>query len=278
MTQAAPTRIKIPTETPQLLHSGPARRAGRPKKGNRTARSWVIASGTGRATTRGSGEVIELECGITVYPAREEHGRWRAVWYENGERRQCEAASEAKLAARLEKVAERLEAGAPNMSRPGADLIAHYLDPGRLSAGRQWSRKHAHTQRRLCERFAAPVIDAVTCQDITVGHMQQTVNAAPTPGEGNRVQGMISALVSAGLEGGYRANPWLARVHWQAGDRPLPRPGSASLATQRCGSTLPRFSPTRTSPSSAERCTGRHGERDELMAVTRPIAGCGGAS
>jgi hypothetical protein len=46
---------------------------------------------------------------------------------------------------------------------------------------------------------------------------------------------MISALVSAGLEGGYRANPWLARVHWQAGDRPLPRPGSASLATQRCG-------------------------------------------
>ena len=273
MAQAAPARTKIPTETPQLLHSGPARRAGRPKKGNRTALSWVITSGTGRATTRGSGEVIELECGITVYPAREEHGRWRAVWYENGDRRQCEAASEAKLAARLEKVAERLEADAPNMSRPGADLIAHYLDSGRLPAGRQWSRKHAHTQRRLYERFAAPVIDAVTCQDITVGHMQQTVNAAPTPGEGNRVQGMISALVSAGLEGGYRANPWLARVHWQAGDRPLPRPGSASLATQRCGSTLPRFSPTRTSPSSAERCTGRHGERDELMAVTAAYSG-----
>jgi hypothetical protein len=132
MAQAAPGRTKIPTETPQLLHSGPARRVGRPKTGNRTALSWVIASGTGRATTRGSGEVIELECGITVYPAREEHGRWRAVWYENGERRQCEAASEAKLAARLEKVAERLEADAPNMSRPGADLIAHYLDPGRM--------------------------------------------------------------------------------------------------------------------------------------------------
>jgi hypothetical protein len=31
--------------------------------------------------------------------------------------------SEDKLAARLEKVTERLEAGAPNMSRPGADLI-----------------------------------------------------------------------------------------------------------------------------------------------------------
>ena len=167
MAQEAPERVKIPTEAPQLLHSGPARRVGRPKKGNRTARSWVIASGTGRATTRGSGEVIELECGITVYPAREEHGRWRAVWYENGERRQCEAASEAKLAARLEKVAERLDADAPNMSRPGADLIAHYLDPGRLPAG------NGPASTRTCsvgyERFAAPVIDAVTCQDITVG-------------------------------------------------------------------------------------------------------------
>jgi len=58
-------------------------------------------SGTGRAATRGSGEVIELEYGITVYPAREEPGRWRAVWHENGERQQCEAASEEKLAARL---------------------------------------------------------------------------------------------------------------------------------------------------------------------------------
>ena len=66
--------------------------------------------------------MIELECGVTVYPAREEQGRWRAVWYENGKRQQCEAASEEKLAAKLEKVTERLEADAPNMSWPGADL------------------------------------------------------------------------------------------------------------------------------------------------------------
>ena len=43
---------------------------------------------------------------------------------------QCEAVTEDKLAAKLEKVTERLEADAPNMKRPGADLIAHYLDPG----------------------------------------------------------------------------------------------------------------------------------------------------
>jgi hypothetical protein len=75
--------------------------------------------------------VIELECGITVYPAREEQGRWRAVWHENGVRQQCEAASEEKLAARLAKVTERLEADAPNMTLRGADLIAFYLSPDR---------------------------------------------------------------------------------------------------------------------------------------------------
>jgi hypothetical protein len=67
----------------------------------------------------------------------------------------------------------------------------------------------------LCERFVAPVVDAVTCQDIKTSHMQKIVNAASTPGEGTRVQGVISAMVSAGFDGGYVANPRLAKVHWQ---------------------------------------------------------------
>ena len=142
----------------------------------------MLAGGTGRAATRGGRPVIELENGITVYPAREEPGRWRAVWHENGKRQQCEAASEEKLAARLAKVAERLEADAANMTLRGADLIAFYLSADWLPVQRQWSRKHAHTQRRLCERFAVAVIGAVLCQDITTRHMQQIVNAPPTPG------------------------------------------------------------------------------------------------
>ena len=76
------------------------------------------------AAQTGARVVLELECGITVYPAREEGDRWRAVWNENGERRQCEAVTEERLAAKLEKVTERLTADAPNMERPGADLIA----------------------------------------------------------------------------------------------------------------------------------------------------------
>jgi hypothetical protein len=87
-----------------------------------------------------------LERGITVYPARSEGGRWRAVWYEVGERKQCEAATEGSLTPKLEKVAERLKADAPNMRRTGADLIAHYLDPDRLPVRDRWSRRHAGTQ------------------------------------------------------------------------------------------------------------------------------------
>jgi hypothetical protein len=86
------------------------------------------------------------------------------------------------------------------MRQPGAALLAHYLDPDRLPVQQRWSRKHAHTQTRLCQRFAAPVIAAVTCEDIKPSHMQEIVNAAPTPGEGDRVRGMVSAIVTAGID------------------------------------------------------------------------------
>ncbi len=157
---------------------------------------------------------------MTVYPAREPGGRWRAVWYENGARRQCEAASEDRLAARLEKVIERLMADAPNLERPGADLIAWYLSPARHPAGRPWSPKHADTQRRLCERFIAPVIAGITCQDIKAADMQRAVNAAPTAGEGARLHRCLSAMITAG----YLTNPRLRQVHWQATGRPAPGP------------------------------------------------------
>ena len=47
---------------------------------------------------------------------------------------------EEKLAAKLEKVRQRLTMGASNMTRPGADLIAWYLNPDRLAVAR---RQHA---------------------------------------------------------------------------------------------------------------------------------------
>lgn len=66
----------------------------RVKKAPRAGKSPILENGNGRrAATRGGGEVIELECGITVYPARSEAGRRRAVWHEDGQRQQCEAAT-----------------------------------------------------------------------------------------------------------------------------------------------------------------------------------------
>jgi hypothetical protein len=85
-------------------------------------------------------------------------------------------------AARLEKVTARLAADAPNTECPGADLIAYYLSPGRHPAGKGWSLKHTDTQRRLCQRYLAPVIGHVACEDIKTGHLQEAVNAAPTAG------------------------------------------------------------------------------------------------
>ena len=181
MTQAAPAVFKIPTESPQ-----PARKAARPARRAKAARpapGRVLANGTGRAATRGGGEVIELELrhhrvpgprGTRPLAGGLVRGR-RAAAVRGGEPRRSWPPS-------WRRSPSGWQADAPNMKRPGADLIAHYLDPDRLPVDERWSRKHADTQRRLCERFAAPVIDAVTCQDIKTDHTQKIVNAAPTAG------------------------------------------------------------------------------------------------
>ena len=65
----------------------------------------------------------------------------------------------------------------------------------------------------------------MACQDIKTGHMQEAVNAAPAPGEGDRVRRCISALAGVGIAGGYLTSPRLKLVHRQPGeDRPVPAP------------------------------------------------------
>jgi Phage integrase family len=218
--------------------------------------------------------VVETEFGILVYPPEEAGEPWRAVFTENGRRRFRQGATEAKLAAKLAKVTERLRAGAPDMERPGADLIAHYLDPDRLPVSERWSRRHADTQRRLCQRFAAPVIAAVTCQDITVDHMQQIVNAAPTAGEGDRLHRCLSALVTAGLKAGYLTSPRLREVHWQAADRPVPEP-QASTSGESALWVDPAEIPAATDVAKLGQALadGRRGELDELMANVAAYSG-----
>ena len=91
MAPEAPPQSKIPTKNPQPARAG-ARRSGSPARGGplsrRGERPGRLLRGDARVATRGDGRVvIELECGVTVYPARGKGGRWRAVWKENGVRR-----------------------------------------------------------------------------------------------------------------------------------------------------------------------------------------------
>ncbi|HTR94615.1 MAG TPA: site-specific integrase [Trebonia sp.] len=218
--------------------------------------------------------VVEAGLGILVYPPQAAGEPWRAVFTENGQRRFRQAATEAGLAAKLEKVRQRLQAGAACMERPGADLIAWYLDPDRLPVQDRWSRKHAHTQGRLCALYAAPVIAEVTCQDITTRHMQLVVNAAPTAGEGGRVGRMISALVTAGIDGGYLVSSRLAKVHWQAGGRPLPAP-RVSVAGESAQWVGPDEIPSDGDVARLGRALAArmHGDRDELMAQAAAYSG-----
>lgn len=73
------------------------------------------------------------------------------------------------------------------------------------------------------ERFAAPVIDTVICQDITVG-TRQIVNAVPTAGVVGRVAGMLLALLGAGIEGVYLTNRGWPGCTGRPGTDRYPRP------------------------------------------------------
>ena len=169
----------------------------------------------------------------------------------------------------------RLAADAPNMERPGADLIAYYLDPDRLPADGRWSRKHAHTQRRLCERFAAPVIGAVTCQDIEdAGTRRRSSTPRRRPGKARGWPG-CSPPWSARAS---RAATWPTRGWPRCTGRPqaascLAPPGHRGRGIGAVG--RPGRDPRRRRHRHARPGAGRrrHGDRDELMANTAAYSG-----
>jgi hypothetical protein len=213
--------------------------------------------------------------GVLVYPPEGAGEPWRATFTEGGRRRYRQAVSEEQLAVKLARVTERLAAGAPGMERPGSELIAHYLDPDRQPVTRRWSRRHADTQRRRCQRFAAPVIAAVACQDITVADMQQIVDGAPTAGEGERLRRCLSALVTAGIAGGYLTSPRLREVHWKPGGRAVPEPRAVV-----CGESAlwggPGEIPAAGDVAGLGQALGR-GRRGDLDEHRRPASLCSGS-
>jgi integrase len=214
--------------------------------------------------------------GIVVYKPRPwiAEDPFRATYTEGGRRRYLQATTEALMAAKVMKVRERLAADAGCMDRSGADLVAYYLSPSRHPVDKRWSRKHADTQRRLCERFVAPVIAAVTCQDITKPDMQQIVNSAPTKEEGDRLHRCLRAMVNAGISGGYLTNAALGAVTWQPHDRPVPDQ-KARAQGESAHWVDPAEVPSDTDASGLATALslGKRGDLDELMAYTAAYSG-----
>ena len=85
---------------------------------------------------------------------------------------------------------------------------------------------------------------------------------------------MITALVAAGIEGGYLASARLAKVHWQAGDRLLPAP-PVTVAGESALWVRPAEIPADDDVSKLGQAlaSGRHGERAELMANAAAYSG-----
>jgi hypothetical protein len=256
MSASAYPVFKIPTEIPQTRASTQQRHQPARASSRRGKRAGSLILGTVRQG-QGGRAVIETAEGIVVYPPQpgRDRDRWRAVWHEGGQRRQCETSTEDMMAGRLARIALRLTSHAPRLEQPGSALIDFYLSQDRFPEDGKWSRKHLATQQSLCRRFARPVIGDLACQDITVEHMQAVVNAAPTAKEGKRVRRMVSALVSAGRSGGFLVSPLLKEVHWQPGDRPAGPPPRPVPAGETALFVDPgRSRPTRTCTGSARCC------------------------
>jgi integrase len=104
--------------------------------------------------------------------------------------------------------------------------------------------------------------------------MQRAVNAAPTPGEGARLHRCLSAMVTAGITGGYLTNPRLREVHWQPGNRPAPAP-QVSMQGEAAQYVDPAEIPAAADVARLGRAlaAGRRGDLQELMACTAAYSG-----
>jgi hypothetical protein len=121
---------KKPATGVRRARPGPC--AGRTRSGRCTPPAGCCqrVAGSAGGVVPGSRAAIVTDQGITVYPARCARDRWRAVWYEpDGSRGQCQSVSQQGLAARLEKVTERLAADAPPKGRKRRRTIHPFETP-----------------------------------------------------------------------------------------------------------------------------------------------------
>jgi hypothetical protein len=88
---------------------------------------------------------------------------------------------------------------------------------------------------------------------------------------------MISALVTAGIDAGYLVNSRLAKVHWQAGDRPLPAP-AVSVAGELAQWVDPAEIPSDVARRGQAGRRGAPGTATSSWPALPPAAACAGAN
>ncbi len=91
-------------------------------------------------------------------------------WEEGGRRRDTTARSRTDAIAKAGELVERLGRGtATDLARAsGAELVAHYLDPGRRPPRvKTWSERHRDEQVRYCQRYVLPTLAGVPCRRMT---------------------------------------------------------------------------------------------------------------
>jgi hypothetical protein len=101
MARSALPKSKINTEITQPARQRGGRKAPAGEKRGGSRGQSRISGDTRESVRGGAREVIEVEYGITVYPPLEAGDTRRAVFIENGQRRNRQASSEAELAAKL---------------------------------------------------------------------------------------------------------------------------------------------------------------------------------
>ena len=148
MAQIARPRTKINTNPTQ---TGPVHKSRRPVSPGAAGQMRLV--GDVQSSSRDSGRVVvEVGWGVVVYPSAGPGGLWRATFTEGGVRRFRQGRSEAELAVRLEKVIERLAAGA----RPVLAAVPRPCPRGRAAADRGRDRPGARVaaagpdRRRRC--------------------------------------------------------------------------------------------------------------------------------
>ena len=143
---------------------------------------------------------------MRAYPPSSAAGYWRLRWEEGGRRRDTTARSRTEAIAKAGELVERLGRGtATDLARAtGAELVAHYLDPGRRPPRvKTWSERHRDEQVRYCHRYLLPVLASVPCRRMTRLDFQAVLDQAPTPSVAAHLVRCLTGLVAAGLEEGH---------------------------------------------------------------------------